>query len=202
VAEIAPGKRRRPSARASTFLTAPSLRRDEVGISDEGGRICRARVDERLDTFFAGFVDMGKDLFHLPARVMTGILVGALLAGCQGRPVSYVALTPRPIGDSYTCSFRLVNERGYTVTNADRAAAFIAAEKHRNGVMQTILAREEVDRLTIAIYGDSASQQSRMRLTVSATRLSQSETGSRQESINPSDAAIADAQAVLARCAE
>jgi hypothetical protein len=68
--------------------------------------------------------------------------------------------------------------------------------------MQTILAREEVDRLTIAIYSDSASQQSRMRLTVSATRLSQSETGSRQESINPSDAAIADAQAVLARCAE
>jgi len=139
---------------------------------------------------------------HLRVHAIAGVVISVILTGCQAKPITYVAPTPREIGDSYACSFRLVNERGYTVTSTDRGAAFISAEKHRDGAMQTLLGREDVDRLTIAIYGDTTSQQHTMRVSVSATRLSQTQTGSRMASINPSDAVTADAQAVLANCAE
>ena len=51
------------------------------------------------------------------------------LVDCSSSPISYFASSPIPQDGLYTCALRKVNELGYTVTNTNKEAGFITAER-------------------------------------------------------------------------
>jgi hypothetical protein len=123
--------------------------------------------------------------------------------GCGGTPVSYFSLTPQPSADAYTCAIRKVNELGYTVTNTNKDAGFITADKQMTGAMhKVLLGSEEHDQLTVSIFDDPATQQRKLRVTAAATTASSNLFGTKTSAKSPSDAAMADANALLSACAE
>jgi hypothetical protein len=128
------------------------------------------------------------------------VSVAALLSGCRPTPVSYVAPVPSVAGDAYACALRMVNQLDYTVTNTNRESGFIQAEKHRAGTMEWLLARDDVDRLTVSIFEDTVPRQNTLRVTASAGRTYQSDGGTRLSSISPSANAKAAAQKLATTC--
>lgn len=64
-------------------------------------------------------------------KIIPCLVIAAAAAACAPArgPVAYSV--PVPAGDgAFACAHRTINEMGFTVTNADREAGFIAAEKY------------------------------------------------------------------------
>ena len=89
-----------------------------------------------------------------------------ILAGCATAPVSYLVAAPQPSDAAYACALRKVNELGYTVTNSNKEAGFISADKQTSGLGTKIWSGAEYhDQLTVSVYGDSASGGRKIRAT-------------------------------------
>ncbi len=74
-------------------------------------------------------------------------------------PVAYVAPAPATGEGAFACAYRTINEMGFTVTNADRDAGFIAAEKYvRSGVTYH-------DALSVAIFQATGASGQTLRVT-------------------------------------
>jgi hypothetical protein len=122
-----------------------------------------------------------------------------LLAGCgAGGPTSFLAPVPRSADtDPYDCALRRINELGFTLVDADRASAFLVAEKQTTGALETFLGdAHEFDRITVSIYGDGQGGRT-MRVTAGEVARG-GEKASGSESPEPSG--IEAARAVLQAC--
>jgi hypothetical protein len=53
----------------------------------------------------------------------------ALVAGCAINPVQYNSPMPLGLDAAFACALRQLNELGYTVTNTDKSAGYLAAER-------------------------------------------------------------------------
>lgn len=74
-------------------------------------------------------------------------------------PVTYVAPAPATAESAFACAYRTINEMGFTVTNADRDAGFISAEKYiRSGVTYH-------DALSVAIFQAAGASEQTLRVT-------------------------------------
>lgn len=137
-------------------------------------------------------------------HILFGVVLLGAVAGCNsGKPISYFSLTPRPSGDAYTCAVQKVNELGYTVTNTNREAGFITADKQTTGAMRKALTGQEFhDQLTVSVSEDAPSQKRKLRVTAAATTARTTLFNTSTSSKSPSDEAVADANAILAACAE
>lgn len=130
-------------------------------------------------------------------------LLVVLLIGCQTTPVSYFSTTPQPIPDAYSCALRKVNELGYTVTNTNREAGFITADKQTSGVFtKAFTGAEYHDVITVSIFDDPSAGGRKIRVTSGSSNRQSSLLGTSSENIAPSDKGQKDANALLSACAE
>lgn len=125
-----------------------------------------------------------------------------LLGACATAPISYVAATPRPAPDAYTCVLAKVNELGYTITNTNKEAGFITATKQTSGLGTQLLTGSKYhDQLTISIFEDGTGAR-RIRATSGQTQERSNLFGTSSSGIKPSDKGKADANAVLVACGQ
>lgn len=94
----------------------------------------------------------------------------------------------------------MVNELGYTVTNASRDAGFVSAERHRDGTIAWLLRRDDVDHLTVSIFEDTLPRRDKIRVTVDASRSYEAQNGYHMGPISPSENAKTAASTLLATC--
>ena len=132
------------------------------------------------------------------------LLAAALaIAGCQTTPVSYFSTTPQPIGDAYSCALRKVNELGYTVTNTNREAGFITADKQTTGMFTKAFTGSEYhDVITVSVFDDPASGGRKIRVTAGTSDHQSSLLGTSSNNIAPSDKGQKDASTILSTCGE
>lgn len=136
-------------------------------------------------------------------RKLVALLAVGTLTACGGKPVSYFALTPQLAPDAYSCALRKVNELGYTVKDANRDAGFITADKQTTGALRkALMGNEDHDQLTVSVFDDAESQKRKMRVTAAATTARTTMFNTHTSGKQPSEAAIADANAVLSACSE
>lgn len=124
----------------------------------------------------------------------------AATGGCLpvGGPLSYTASIPTPREGAFSCAFRAVNEMGFTVTNADQSAGFIAAEKSTVTSASPLAEVVYHDRLTVAIFdaGDAT-----RTLRVTAAHVSKNPPGERSARRPPSSHGTAAARILMQTCA-
>jgi RNA 3'-terminal phosphate cyclase len=99
---------------------------------------------------------------------------------------------------------RKINELGYTVTNTNKEAGFITAEKQTSGLGTALLTgRKYQDQLTVAIFDDTATNGRKLRVTAAqATENALAFGNASKTGVAPSNSGKADAQAVLSACSE
>ena len=135
-------------------------------------------------------------------RRTSPVVLFVALTGCTSGPASYVALTPRPSGEAYSCAFRLANELQYTVTSADKEGGFVTAEKQRRSTLLTLTGRDEHDRLTVSVYDDSTSGRRKLRVTAATIHTDHDTHGTSITEKAPSDDVLRDANAIVTQCGE
>lgn len=136
-------------------------------------------------------------------RRTVAFVAALLLAGCKTTPVSYFAITPQPIGDAYSCALRKVNELGYTVTNTNREAGFITADKQTTGTMTKLFTGSEYhDVITVSVFDDPATGGRKIRVTAASSNEQSSLLGTSKNNIAPSDKGQTDANALLTACGQ
>jgi len=119
----------------------------------------------------------------------------------SGAPISFTAPTPQTSADAYSCALRKVNELGYTITNANKDAGFITADKVTSSVAEHLFTNSEVfDRLTVSIFDAADGKGRTIRATSAKTQVSTEAGNIPPRSINPSGQGIADAQGLLLTC--
>jgi len=124
------------------------------------------------------------------------------LGGCATAPISYVSLTPRPLEDAYSCALRKLNELGYTVTNTNKDAGFIAGTKQTSGLGTQLLTGSQYhDQLTVSIF-DAESGGRRIRATAGRIDQQTSLLGTSTSGVAPTEKGIADADALLKACGD
>lgn len=74
-------------------------------------------------------------------------------------PVAYVASLPPAQEGTFTCAYRTLNEMGFTVTDVDQSAGFIAAEKWLESPYRIH------DKLTVSVYDAPAGDTRTLRVT-------------------------------------
>jgi hypothetical protein len=127
-------------------------------------------------------------------------LVTAVACGKSG-PISFLATTPSPAPDAYTCSLRKINELGYTVTNTNREAGFITGEKSTTGTFtRAMTGSQYASILTVSIFDDAAARKIRVSAGQSRERSNLFTTSKSTEP--PSDVGVADAKALLNACGQ
>ena len=126
------------------------------------------------------------------------------LAGClhmSGVPISFTAPTPQTSADAYSCALRKVNELGYTITNANKEAGFITADKVTSSVAERLITSSDVyDRLTVSIFDAPDGKGRTIRATSAKTQVSTEAGNIPPRPINPSNQGMADAQGLLLAC--
>lgn len=125
------------------------------------------------------------------------------LVDCSSSPISYFASSPIPQDGLYTCALRKVNELGYTVTNTNKEAGFITAERQTSsGFSEVVTGRKYHDVLTISIFDEASGGSRRLRVTAAQTQQTAQLFGRASETgVAPSDKAKADSNDLLAACA-
>jgi hypothetical protein len=121
-------------------------------------------------------------------------------AGClpAGGPLSYTASIPTPRESAFSCAFRAVNELGFTVTNADQSAGFIAAEKATAVTAGPLTEVVYHDRLTVAVFdADNATR----TLRVTAAHAPQTARVEHARTRPPSSHGTAAARMLMQTCA-
>lgn len=123
-----------------------------------------------------------------------------VLAACNTGPISFNSMAPKPMPDSYACALGKVNEMGYTVTNTNKEAGFITADKQTSGLgTQLLTGAKYHTRLTVSIFGaDSASR--KMRVTAAKIEERTNLLTSSSTGVAPDARAKGDAQNVLVAC--
>jgi hypothetical protein len=128
------------------------------------------------------------------------VIVVAL--GCSSPPVSYLVSTKATPETAFACALREVNELGYTVTNTNKEAGFIAATKETTPGFNRFLGNAEThDQLTISIYGDSASGR-HIRATAGSVKKTTALLGQSTNGQSPSKEGVFAATEVLRTCGE
>jgi hypothetical protein len=129
-----------------------------------------------------------------------GLLVA--LSACSTSPKSYSVTTPQPADAAYSCAIRQINQLGYTLANSNAAGGMIIAEKQSSGLGSKIfLGRTNRDQLTVSIFDGATPGTRQIRVTAAETSERTNLLGTAHEGASkPSDAAIADANALLLAC--
>jgi hypothetical protein len=133
-------------------------------------------------------------------KTIAVLLVFALLTGCSTKPVSFSSPMLLPQDAAFSCAFRQVNELGYTVTNTDKGAGYLTAEKvTRSHSLGSLGSNTHRDLLTVSIYAtDSATRT--MRVIAASSRDERSPVMVRTNGAKPSDQVRKDAGALLDAC--
>lgn len=135
-------------------------------------------------------------------RRLSPVLLLPLLTGCATAPISYLAATPKPAPDAYSCALAKVNELGYTITNTNKEAGFITGTKQTTGLGTQILTGSKYhDQLTVSIFDDGSGGR-RIRVTSGQTQERSNLLGTSSSGVAPSEKGKADANAVLQACGE
>ena len=101
------------------------------------------------------------ELHASPRSPLSALLVAA--CGKSSPIFSFAINTPSPSGDAYTCSLRKINDLGYTVTNTNREAGFITAEKTTStGFSRVMSGNQWHSVLTVSIFDESAATERRI----------------------------------------
>jgi len=132
------------------------------------------------------------------------LLAVILFAGClhmTGAPISFTAPTPQTTADAYSCALRKVNELGYTITNANKDAGFITADKITSSVAEQLFTSSQLnDRLTVSIFDAADGKGRTIRATSAKTQVSTAASNIPPRPIRPSGEGMADAQGLLLAC--
>ena len=117
-------------------------------------------------------------------------------------PVSFTAAAPQPALTSYDCALRKINELQYTVTNTNREAGFIQADRQTSGLGTKLWTGSEYhDQLTVSVFGDSASGGRKMRVTAGGSNQRTGAFGmTSNQTKSPSEEAKAAANEILRTC--
>lgn len=127
--------------------------------------------------------------------------LAVLQMACNAGPVSYLVATPAPSETAYACALRKLNELGYTVTNANKEAGFIAGDKQTSGIGTQLLTGQQYhDQLTVSIFDAAAGAGRKIRATSGKIAQSSNIFGSSQKGVAPSDKGKADANDLLLAC--
>lgn len=131
------------------------------------------------------------------------LLAMALLAACQGGPVSYLVATPQPVESAYACALRKVNQLGYVVTNTNKEAGFITADKQTTGAFVAALSGQRYhDQITISVFEAGEGKARQIRATSARVKESVTLIGTQQQGVGPSDSGKQDANDILLACGE
>jgi hypothetical protein len=134
-------------------------------------------------------------------RICPVVLLGALLAGCSSGPRSFVAPTPQPIPDAYSCALSKVNELGYTVTNTNKESGFITGTKQTSGFGTKFLTGSEYhDQLTVSIFDQQGSTERTIRVTAGRVDRRSNLFGTSTNAVKPTEAGVSDARVLLTSC--
>lgn len=134
--------------------------------------------------------------------LIAGIAVATTgLVGCSTSPISYVALSPQPQADVFTCVNREFNELGYTVSQANKEAGFIAGDRQTSGMGTALLTGKQYhDVLSVTIYDDGKGGQKVRATAGQSTENAISFGAASKTGGKPSDSGIRDAKALLKAC--
>ena len=133
-------------------------------------------------------------------KTIAVLLVFVLVTGCNTKPVSFSSPMLLPQEAAFNCAFKQVNELGYTVTNADKGAGYLTAEKQtRSHSLGDLGSNTHHDRLTVSIYAsDSATRTT--RVIAASDREEHSLVMVRTAGAKPSDQVRKDAGVLLDAC--
>ena len=125
---------------------------------------------------------------HAGRPILAIAVTTAALTGCSitGAPVSMQAMAPAGADTALRCATRQLMSLGYAIAAADGKIGFVWGERHGP--------RNRRDVLTATVFTDPASGASSLRVTASLR--SRTRTGS------PTESGSADADNILAECAE
>ncbi len=136
-------------------------------------------------------------------RAWRAALVAVIATGCATGPVSFVSLTPRLAGDTYSCALRKVNELGYTVSNTNKDAGFITGTKQTSGLGTMILTGSQFhDQLTVSIFDAPGGNGRSIRATAGRVDQKSNVFGTSSTATAPTTAGKADANALLRACSD
>src|SRR4029079_8412025 len=98
-------------------------------------------------------------------------------------------------------ALRRINELGYNITNVNKEARFITADKQTTGKAFKLWTGAEFhDQLTVSIFGDSASGGRKMRVTAASVSRQSNLFGTSTEGKPPSDEGKRNANDLLIAC--
>jgi hypothetical protein len=102
----------------------------------------------------------------------------------------------------FDCALRQLNQLGYTVTNAEKGAGLIVAERQTSGaVSEALTGQKSQDRLTVSIFPAADTSQTTLRVTAAGVAEKAQLFGAASKSgTAPSDHGTADAKAVIRAC--
>jgi hypothetical protein len=135
-------------------------------------------------------------------RIAALACIALVLSACHNGPISYTVQTPQSPESAFACSLRKVNELGYTVTNSNKEAGFIAAEKHTTKTAMKLFTNQELqDQLTISIF-ESGNGKQTIRATAGTTTQRSTIFSQQTKTDQPSKDGIGAANDLLLACGE
>ena len=133
------------------------------------------------------------------------VLAVTSIGGCvSSAPISYMAATPETGDAAYSCALAKLNEIGYTITNANKDAGFIAADRQTTGaVMEFLGGKKYHDELTVSVF-DAGGGNRKLRVTAAQTEENAGYMFGKASAsgIAPSKSGKADANTILAACSQ
>lgn len=127
------------------------------------------------------------------------------IGGCaSSAPISFMAATPDAGPSAYTCALRKLNEIGYTITNTNKEAGFITADKQTTGAFaEALLGKKYHDQLTVSSF-DAGDGTGKLRVTAAQTEENAGFMFGKASSsgVAPSAKGKADANTILLSCAQ
>jgi hypothetical protein len=138
---------------------------------------------------------------HLMRSPSIAVLLCSVSA-CATSPISFLVASPQPADAVFACALRKVNELGYTVTNSNKDAGFIAAQKDRSNAVAKFLSNEEKeDQLTISIFS-AADGKRQLRATAGSSKKRSTIFSQQTSTEAPSKEGIGAANDLLLACGE
>ena len=132
---------------------------------------------------------------HARGPILAIAMTTAAFTGCiTGAPVSMHAVAPARADMALGCATQQLVSLGYTIAAGDGEIGFVRGERLRPGIERFFVGRELRDVLTATVFADPATGASSLRVT--AALRSHDNAGS------PSNTGSADANSILATCAE
>jgi|GEM_PF-5391607 len=136
-----------------------------------------------------------------PALLLLSAAACATVPG--GPPPPSRSLAAGTVSEAFACGMRQVNELGYIVADADRAAGFIRADRDRTSFSESFFqGLERYDQLTLTIYPREDGR-TVLRVVSGGYEVEQrgENKGARVSHVG-SDRARTDVQAILEACGE